>query len=388
MEMPLKGFLPGAPLKDSAKEIAAAANSRLRLLMVQHRTSDYPLDDTTDLWTACTPETAANFSAIAYFFGREIAAKEQVPIGLIDATWGGTPADSWVSMEAFGADANLIPAFASRARFAANIAHAGAMQKTEQREVDAAKAAGQPAPSFMWHPDPGSWQPSSLYNGMIAPLTKYSLKGFLWYQGETNSAPDRAPHYATLFRALIEDWRSHFAQGELPFLFAQISSFDSPAEHWGMLRDAQRRALALRGTAMAMTTDVGDPKNVHPPDKQTVAARMAAAARAMVYGETVEYQPPLFREVTTEQGGMRVWFDHARGLHSAEATLEGFEVAGDDRQFRPTGAIIEGETVRLRSIIVSPVYVRYAWSNVTSPAFFNAAGLPASTFSSEPIPTF
>ena len=139
---------------------------------------------------------------------------------------------------------------------------------------------------------------------MIAPLTNYSLRGFLWYQGETNSAPDRAPHYAELFRALIEDWRSHFAQGELPFLFAQISSYNSPAEQWGILRDAQRRALMLQGTAMAMTTDVGDPTNVHPGDKQTVGARMAAAARAMVYGEAVEYAPPLFREVTTEDGGM------------------------------------------------------------------------------------
>ena len=129
MEMPLKGFMPGAPLKNSAKEIAAATNPQLRLLLVDHRTSDYPLDDTTTTWTTCTPETAANFSAAAYFFGREIAAKEHVAIGLIDATWGGTPADSWVSMEAFGADANLVPAFASRAHFAANIAHADAMQK-------------------------------------------------------------------------------------------------------------------------------------------------------------------------------------------------------------------------------------------------------------------
>lgn len=387
MEMPLKGFMPGAPLKDSAKEIAAATKPQLRLLMVEHRVSDYPLDDVKDGWTTCTPETAASFSAVAYFFGREIAAKEHVPVGLIDSTWGGTPADSWVSMEAFGTDANLIPAFASRGRFEANIAHGEAMQAAEKREIDAAKAAGKPAPSFMWHPFPGSWQPAALYNGMIAPLTNYSIKGFLWYQGETNSAPDRAPHYATLFRALIEDWRGHFAQGELPFLYAQISSFHAPGEEWGILRDAQRRALALTGTAMAMTTDVGDPDNVHPADKQTVGARMAAAARGMVYGETVEYAPPLFREVTTEAGGMRVWFDHARGLRNMGAKLEGFEVAGADHRFLAAEAMVEGETVRLRSSVAAPVYARYAWSNVTPTPLLNAAGLPASTFTSEEVPT-
>ena len=387
MEMPLLGFPPGAVIKDSAKEIAAANHPMIRLLHVPQKASDYPLDDQPAAWTLCTPETAAKFSAVAYFFGRELSDKEHVVIGLIDSTWGGTPADSWVSMDAFGSDASLLPAFASRARFAANIAHRDAIAAAYKREDEEAITAGRPAPSHPWRPNPQSWSPSMLYNGMIAPLTGYSIKGFLWYQGETNSAPDRAPFYEALFKGLITDWRAHFAQGDLPFLFAQISSFNSPGEDWGQIRDAQRRALSLRNTAMAVTTDVGDPDNVHPPDKQTVASRLALGARSLAYGENVQYASPLFRQVTTEPGGLRVWFDHAQGLYSASKVLSGFEVAGEDHHFTPTEATIEGDTVVVKSVSGNPPrFVRYGWSQVVPESFYNGVKLPASTFTSEDKP--
>lgn len=150
-----------------------------------------------------------------------------------------------------------------------------------------------------------------------------------------------------------------------------------------MVRDAQRRALALVDTAMAVTTDVGDPGNVHPADKQPVAARLALAARGMVYGERVAYRPPLFRQATGEAGGMRVWFDDAAGLTSRGAPVAGFELAGADRRFVPATAQIDGETVVVRAAVPEPRYVRYNWSNVTPGALYNAAGLPASTFTSE-----
>jgi sialate O-acetylesterase len=224
---------------------------------------------------------------------------------------------------------------------------------------------------------------------MIAPYVPYSIKGFLWYQGETNSGVGRANYYRALFPALIEDWRSHFAQGDLPFLYVQISSFNSPAEDWGEVRDAQRRTLSVANTAMVVTLDLGLSGNVHPPDKQTVGHRLALAARATVYGEAVAYASPLFRQATTEllPGGitaMRVWFDHGEGLNSNGKPVEGFELAGEDHAFVPAQARLDGATVIVSSAAMPrPVYVRYAWPGFFDRNLFNAAGLPASTFSSD-----
>ena len=392
MEMPLRGFPPSAVVKNGDQEIAAANNPRLRLLLIPHKSSDVPESDVSATWTECTTETAKTFSAIAYFFGREIAAKENVPIGLIDSTWGGTPADAWTSMDTLGSNPALLPAFRSRAILADAQPDMNAIRAAEKLEDEQAKAAGKPAPRHPYHPDPVSWQPAGLYDAMIAPLTPLSLKGFLWYQGETNSAPDRAPAYEALFTAMIGDWRSHFRQGTLPFLYVQISSYDSPNESWGLVREAQRRTLQLSHTAMAVTLDVGTPNNVHPPDKQTVAARLALTARHLVYGEDVVYQGPSFREATTEQAkdgvsAMRVWFDSAKGLNFGKTAAGGFELAGPDRHFVPAQAKIEGETVRVSAADVPrPTYVRYGWAGVVQSSLYNSAGLPASTFTSERDP--
>ena len=392
MEMPLQGFPNSAVVKNAAAEIAAANNPRLRLLLVPHKTSGFPLNDVAASWTECTPQTAATFSAVAYFFGREIAAKENVPIGLIDSTWGGTPADAWVSMDTLGSDPSLLPAFASRAHFARDLADVDLLRAAEKSEDATAQAAGKPLPKHPWHPDEGSWTPSNLYNGMIAPFTPFAIRGFLWYQGEANSAHDRAPVYARLMSGLISDWRSHFAQGDLPFLYVQISSFFSPGEDWGLVRDQQRRVLSVANTAMAVSMDVGDSDNVHPADKQTVGARLARAARSLVYGETVAYSGPLYRETSTElqpngATALRVWFDQADGLTTRGGPLTGFELAGEDHRFAPAEARIEGGTVLVISTAVQqPVYVRFTWSSVVTANLYNAAGLPAPTFTSEPTP--
>ena len=389
MQMPLDGFGPGTPVKNAAQEIAAANQPKLRLLLVPDKSSGVPLNDTPATWTACTPETARRFSAVAYFFGREIAAKENVPVGLIDSSWGGTPADPWVSMDTLGTDPRLLPAFASRARFAAEQASLGDTLAVEKLEDEAAKAAGKPVPAHPFHPQEDSWLPAGLYNGMVAPFAPMTLKGFLWYQGETNSQPGRAPYYRTLFPALIADWRRHFAQGDLPFYFVQISSFHSPGENWGLIRDAQRRTLEVANTAMAVTLDVGQFNNVHPPDKQTVAARLALAARHLTYGEGVAYEGPLYRETTTELEAdgsttLRVWFDHAEGLSPHGQPLTGFEVAGPDHHFVPAQARLDGKTVVVRAPTgMLPVYVRYDWTSFAEHVLVNGDGLPMSTFTSE-----
>jgi sialate O-acetylesterase len=190
--------------------------------------------------------------------------------------------------------------------------------------------------------------------------------------------------YGRSFSAMIADWRHQWHEGDLPFLYVQISSFNSKGEVWGVVRDQQRRALAVSNTAMAVTLDVGTPGNVHPPDKQTVGARLALAARGMVYGEDVRYTGPLFREATRDGAGMRVWFDHAAGLKSQGEIVQGFEIAGPDKHFVPATATIEGSSVLVTSTAIKePQYVRYGWGNVTDANLYNEAGLPASTFTSE-----
>ncbi len=390
MEMPLEGFPGQAVVNNADAEIAHSDLPRVRLLRVEHTSSSYPRDDISSTWTACTPATARSFSAVAYFFGRDIEQREHVPIGLIDSTWGGTPVEAWVSLDSLSADASLMPVFAARAEMNDKEAELPRVIAKEKRDDAAAKAANQPAPRHPWHPDPASWAPAGLFNGMIAPVVPLSIKGVLWYQGESNSGALRAGMYERVFSALIRDWRMRWQQGEFPFLYAQISSFTSDnTETWGIIRDAQRRTLELANTAMAVTLDIGNPDNVHPADKQTVGARLALAGRALAYGETVEHSGPLFRQAVPENGAMRVWFDHAAaGLVLHGTTLQAMEVAGEDRRFVTATAHIEkssaGDSVLVSSPQVpTPVYVRYAWSNATDGNLYNAAGLPASTFSSE-----
>ena len=385
MEFPLKGF-PGAPLKNSAEEIAHAGQPQIRLLNIPHKTADFPLFNSATSWTVCSPETAANFSAVAYFFGRELAARERVPIGLIDSTWGGTVAEAWMSLQGISADAGLMPVFATRARMMQTQGEMAAILTKEKREDLAAKQAGQAPPSHTWHPAPESWAPAALFNGMVAPVTPYPIKGVIWYQGESNSKLAFAPMYAKLFPALIADWRAQWHEGSFSFLFVQISSFTSNAtEAWAVIREAQRRSLAVANTAMAVTIDIGDPENVHPPDKQTVGVRLALAARAVAYGENIEYSGPLFRQAVPDGDGVRVWFDHtAHGLVVKGDAQQGFEIAGEDGRFVPATARIDGETVIVSNAqVTDPKNVRYGWANAPVVNLFNSEGLPASPFTSE-----
>jgi sialate O-acetylesterase len=335
MEMPLKGFPGSAVVKDGAIEIAHADAPQIRLLRIAHKSTDYPLRDIDASWTTCTPQTAAEFSAVAYFFGREVQKHERVPIGLVDATWGGSPAEAWISLDGLSADSSLMPVFKARAQMVDMQSESAAIIEKERREDAAARSANQPVPKHHWHPDPDSWRPSGLFNGMIAPEAKLSIKGVIWYQGEANTDAARAPMYRKVFSALIADWRAKWQQGNFPFLFVQLSSFGAdPAEDWGMVRDAQRRTLDVANNAMAVTLDVGDTENVHSADKQTVGKRLALAARAVAYGEAIEYSGPLFRQVTPEGASLRVWFDHtADGLTANGGALQRFEIAGEDHRF-------------------------------------------------------
>ena len=368
----------------AAADLPKATNNRIRLMTVKKVFSDYPLTDVGGMsWTASSPESARDFSAVAWYFAREIEEHEHVPVGVIDSTWGGTLAESWTSLTALGADPGLAPVFTARGHMTEREAAALLKEPVNARQVAEAKAQGKPVPKFPWHPLLNMWGPAQLWNGMIAPITPFPIRGVIWYQGESNSALERAPTYERLFRTLIEDWRRQWQIGDFPFLYVQIANFVStPLEDWAPIREAQRRALGLRNTGMAVTIDIGNPDDVHPTDKVTVGRRLALAARAITYGEQLEYSGPLYRQVTPEGDSLRVWFDHAGGLE-AKGALTGFEVAGEDGQFAPAEAKIDGSTVVLRSATVPmPVTARYGWANSPECHLYNSAGLPASPFTS------
>jgi len=369
----------------AAQDLPHAGISDIRLLMVKKRASEYAEPDLdTDGWTASSPDSARDFSAVAWYFARDIEQREHVPVGVVDSTWGGTVAESWVRLTALGEDASLAPLFISRGKMTDREALGQVREKDEAAQIAEAKAAGRPAPQFPWHPPLASWGPGLLWNGMIAPLTPFAIRGVLWYQGESNSALERAPLYNHIFRALIEDWRRQWGIGDFPFLYVQISNFKStPLEDWALLRDQQLKTLEMINTAMAVTIDIGNPEDVHPTDKVDVGLRLARAARALTYGEKVEYLGPSFRQATPEGTQIRAWFDHAAGLFAKDGEVSGFEIAGTDGKFVPATARIDGITVVASSPDVpSPTAIRYGWANSPQCDLFNGEGLPASPFTS------
>jgi sialate O-acetylesterase len=371
----------------AAEDLPKAGNPHIRLLIVKKRTADYPQEDIdTDGWVASTPETAKDFSAVAWYFAREIEQREHVPVGVIDSTWGGTVAEAWVRLTALGEDAALAPLFAERGRMTESEPDEQIMAKREQNERDAARVQGKPEPQFPWHRPLATWAPGALWNGMIAPLTPLPIRGAIWYQGESNSALRRVHLYDRIMRTLIEDWRKEWGVGSFPFLYVQISNFKSgPGEDWASLREQQVRTLGLADTAMAVTIDIGNPDDVHPTDKVDVGHRLALAARALSYGEDISYSGPMFRQATPEGAAMRVWFDHhAKGLAAKGGELTGFEIAGADWKWAAATARIDGNTVVVSSgEVAEPVYVRYGWANSPQCNLFNGEGLPASPFNSE-----
>jgi sialate O-acetylesterase len=377
------------PLSHAAtapQDVPNSANPQIRLLMVRKRSSDYAMPDAdTDGWALSTPDTAKDFSAVAWYFARDIASRQHVTVGVIDATWGGTVGESWVRLTALGEDASLAPIFVARGKMTDKAGDAVAEEKDEQRQIAEAKAAGKVPPQFPWHPPLNSWGPGLLWNGMIAPLTPLPIRGVIWYQGESNSALARVHSYDRIMRTLIEDWRRQWGVGDFPFLYVQISNYIStPVEDWAELRDQQVRTLAMRNTAMAVTIDIGNPDNVHPTDKLDVGLRLARAARALSYGEAVEYAGPMFRQAAPEGGSIRAYFDHAQGLKANGGAPTGFEIAGRDGRYVPATATIDGATIVASSPEVPiPVRIRYGWANSPHCNLFNGEGLPASPFTSE-----
>jgi sialate O-acetylesterase len=223
--------------------------------------------------------------------------------------------------------------------------------------------------------------PTSLYNGMIAPLVPLRFAGVIWYQGESNV--QRAQQYRDLFPAMIADWRENFGYGDFPFYFVQIAPYNYGGGHSELLREAQFLTLKnTKNTGMAVTSDIGNLHDIHPKNKQDVGKRLALWALAKDYGEkNIEYSGPIYKSFKIEGDKIRLYFDHAKGLKSSNGGLREFIIAGKEKEFRPATAVLEGDTVVVSSdTIKKPAAVRYGWSNMTKPSLFNGTDLPASSF--------
>ncbi len=376
-----------AHVANAEQEIAKADFPQIRLFTVKRAVADMPKDDVQGEWQVCTPENIKNFSAVMYFFGKELHATRHAPLGLIHSSWGGTPAESWTEFSAMESDPALQNILLEwRATLAARPER---MQAYESRLAqwnelaDKAKAEGKQAPNKP-APPPGPGHqntPAGLYNAMIAPLTPYAIRGVIWYQGESNANPGHAYQYRRLFAAMIESWRNAWAQGSFPFYFVQLANFRANPS-WPVLRESQTATLELRNTGMAVAIDVGNPTDIHPTNKQDVGHRLALAARALTYGEKIVYSGPMFRRMTSDGAKARLWFDSTgAGLVAKGGKLAGFEIAGPDRQFVPAAAQIEHDTVVVSAPqITQPEAVRYAWADNPEVSLYNVEGLPASPF--------
>ena len=370
----------------AATEIPQADHPQIRFLRATRVTSRFPLADVaTEGWKACTPETAPKISAVAYFFARHVREHHPVPVGLVDVSWGGAPLAAFTPLTTIASDAALQPAVLHWSRMADRHATTLLEIEKEKREIAAAAARGQEPPAPVWRPGLEAWSPAGIYNAMIAPLTPHAIRGVIWYQGESDASPERAPVYRHLFQATIREWRRAWGVGDFPFLFVQLANWTAgPGNAWPELREAQRQTLSVANTGMAVTIDVGNPTDIHPRDKKTVGTRLALAARALAYGERVEHSGPLFRQAVPDGSALRVFFDHAEGLATrGGAPVEGFEIAGPDGRYVPAEGRIEGATVVVSNAAVpAPRAVRYGWADNPRVSLYNAAGLPASPFRS------
>ena len=305
----------------------------------------------------------------------------------MEAFWGGTPAESWTSLRGLSADASLMPVFAERTHMVEEQETTVLRLQKEDRDLEQAavqaRAEGKPVLGRPWHPDFDAWAPAALFNGMVAPLTRFPIRGVIWYQGEAN-AGRTAALYGRQLRTLIGDWRREWDLGDFPFLIVQLANWNAGADsNWPEVRDGQRQTLSLKNTGMAVTIDIGDAEDIHPKDKRDVGLRLALAARAIAYGEKIEWSGPLYRQLTKEDHALRVWFDHANGMNAKNGPLVGFEIAGADGKYVPADARIEGESVVVSSATVTePVSVRYGWAANPTCNLYNREGLPASPFRS------
>lgn len=386
--MPPESVQPLRP--DWAEAVAAANYPEIRHFRTGGGALDEPTTELTGEWEVCTPETAGGFTAVGYFFARDLFNALKVPVGLINSSVGATGAASWIGREGLS-----IPELKS---------HLERQEKTKEEypaklkeyqdneakikadyaaAVELAKAENKPIPREPTpprNPFTDAYRPTGYYNSKIAPLQPYAIRGLLWYQGESNSG--QANGYTPLFTSLVNTWRAAWKQGDFPVLAVQLPEYKGTPPD---MRDVQLNlSKTIPNSGMVVTIDCGDAEDIHPPNKEPVGARLALMARGMVYGEKIEYSGPVYDSVKFEGANAIISFTHVGGgLQAKDGELKGFAIAGKDRKFVPEKAEIQGDKIVISSPEVpEPMAVRYGWENVPAASLYNRAGLPASPFRS------
>jgi len=388
---------PLAMAANAQEALPQSTDPMLRLFTINHAESHKPLHEVSSRWKSCDPETVAHFSAVGYFFGRDLRRALKVPVGLISSCRGGTPAEAWTSRNSLENCSELRTVLAKYERRMERYVAALEAYRDAVKEQETVATVGLASRERPQRPSqPGKLKPrrrpSVLYNAMIVPLQPYAIRGVIWYQGEANAR--RAYQYQTLFSAMIRSWRADWGEGDFPFLFAQLAPFRKSEagpqdSSWAELREAQRQtALAVRRTTMVVTTDVGEENDIHPPRKELVGTRLALAARAVAYHQRIECVGPTYRTMQVQGDRVILRFKHVGGgLVARGEELLGFTIAGEDRQFVNARAAIKGARVVVSSSQVPhPVAVRYGWANYPVVNLYNKAGLPASPFRTDDFP--
>ena len=338
-----------AGIDNAEEEIKKADYPNIRLFTVERRTAEFPQDDLPGTWEVCSPETMKDFSAVAYFFARRIQNEMNIPIGLINNAWGGSPAEVWATRSVFEENEDL------------------------KKDADSLKETP-------WSPV----TPSYLYNGMVHALTGFKIAGTIWYQGESNVS--RHGNYTKLFSRMVDSWRNAWGY-EFPFYFVQIApyKYDTP-EVGAYLRDSQRIAQkVIPNSGMVVVSDIATINDIHPPNKQDVGLRLANLALKETYKNyDGEVHGPLYKTHKIDGKKVEVLFEHADGLMARGKQITHFEIESADGKWYPAKAKIKDDKIILTSKkVTEPVNVRFGWSNTAEPDLFNGAGLPASAFISE-----
>ena len=378
-------------VKDAQKEISSADYPQIRYYKVPRKF--YPEQEVSKAsWRVCSPQTAPEFSAIAYYFSRNIHKELNIPIGIIQIPVGGTTVGAWTSRSLLMSDKDFRPivqhydsivnSYGSDGyeklynRYVSSLAEYHQLNAEQKKYID---KPVEPMGRKNFH------RPIGLSETMLNTVIPYTLKGFLFYQGESNTA--RGAQYRKLFPAMINEWRTAWGQGDIPFLFIQLPRFETKTRYWYELREAQYlTSHHVKNTAMVVAFDQGNPKDIHPIVKDTVGWRLSQLALGKVYGKKVVCQGPEFKKMTkTADGSLLLDFANAgTGLVSKDnaATLSGFTVAGKDGKFYPAEAIIVGKNqVKVKNnLVTTPVDVRYLWVNSADMNLFNKEGFPAFPF--------
>jgi sialate O-acetylesterase len=345
--MEASGSPYGLTIKQSVEEAPNATNTQIHFFYIPKSTSAYPQDDVRAAWVVCSPEEMKHFSSVGYFFGKEIQQSLNVPVGLINSNWGGTPAETWTPKEYIENDAAL---------------------KTAAQKL-------QPAP--WWPVNSGD-----AYNGMVYPVTKFSIAGAIWYQGESNTGTSST--YSYLLNTMIGAWRKAW-QKDFPFYYVQIAPFTYGNKNIrSLLCEQQTQSLSYPNTGMAVISDlVDDVKNIHPQNKKDVGIRLANLALAKTYSKTnVPYKYPMYKNFVVEKNKIKIYIDNAEnGLMSRNGEPTEFLIAGEDKNFMSAKAVIKGNIITVyNKDIKKPIAVRFGFGNTSIPNVFNKEGLPLNLF--------